>query len=307
MVKVLIFFLIILSSISSAQESYKSRLGEQESTEGIEVFNSDPVIFSMEKDLKILNEIMSKILTSDQLYNVPLEKPIAIPKWKRIPGRLSQIEVGEDGTTFGINSKNEIFIFKNQKWLRFSGKVRNLCVVDSRNVWGIGEQGQIFRLDIDKNKWIPRKGRAKFISCGFDGTIVAIHTNADSQKYQLPIGSLVRLEKDKWLNFPGQLEKVIVASKDDIWGIKRSGSVWHFDGKNWAKKPGELHTISVAKDKTVVGVGLNGGAYIWSGNGWINVPGINLIDIEVIKNGKYLGITSDGGVWSSDSPVDGVN
>jgi hypothetical protein len=298
-----IIFILVLCSVSFAQ----GKLGEQESFEGNEGTIDDPIIFSFEKDLKSLNEIMSKILSSNQLFNFPLEKPVAIPKWKRLPGRLSQIQVGEDETTFGIDSKNQIFVFKNQKWLRFPGKVHNLSVADAKNVWGLGENGQIFKLDFSKNRWIPKKGKAKYISCGFDGTVVAIYTNSDAQKYQLPIGSMVRLEKDKWLNFPGQLEKVTVAFKNDIWGIKKSGSVWHFDGERWSKMPGEMLSISVAKDKTVIGVGLNGGAYVWSGKDWINVPGINLVDIEVARNGKYLGLTSDGGVWKSDALVEEIN
>lgn len=298
-----ILFILVLCSVSFAQ----GKLGEQESFEANESNNSDPIIFSFEKDLKPLNEIMSKILSSDQLFSTPIEKPIAIPKWKRFPGRLSQIQIGGDETTFGIDSKKQIFIFKNQKWLRFPGTLQNICVADAKTVWGVGEKGQIFKLDFTKNKWIPKKGKAKYISCGFDGTVVAIYTDADAQKYQLPIGSMVRLEKDKWLNFSGQLEKVTVAFKNDIWGIKKSGSVWHFDGESWSKMPGEMLSISVAKDKTVIAVGLNGGAYIWSGKDWINVPGINLIDIKATRNGKYMGLTSDGGVWKSDTLVEGIN
>lgn len=136
---------------------------------------------------------------------------------------------------------------------------------------------------------------------------MAIYSDADALKYQLPIGSLIRLEKGQWLNFPGQLEKVTVASKDDIWGIKKSGTVWHFDGESWVKMPGEMAYISVAQDKTVVAVGINGGAYIWSGKEWINVPGINLNVIKVLKNGSYMGLTSDGSVWKSEVSAKEIN
>ena len=297
----------MVCSISFAQENISGKLGEQESAEYSQETIQDPIILSFGKNLEILNNLMSNIISRDQLFNIPMEKPISIPKWRRYSGNFSQIEQGTDETTFGINSKNEIFLLKKNKWVRFPGKVRNLCLSDEKNIWGIGERGQIYRFDFNKNKWIPKKGRAKYISCGFDGTVMAIYTDEDAQKYQLPLGSLIFLVKDKWLNFPGQLEKVTVASKDDIWGIKKSGSVWHFDGESWVKMPGEMSSIAVAKDKTVIAVGLNGGAYIWSGKEWINVPGVNLIGIKVLKNGNYTGLTSDGGVWKSESLVREVN
>ena len=299
--KISIFVILISSSLSLAQEDYRGKLGEQEILEDETAISGDPILFSLEKNLNILNEVMSKIASSNQLFSIPLEKPISIPKWKRFPGRFSQIEIGEDKTLFGINYKNEIFIFENKKWMRFPGKIKNLCLTQANNVWGVGEKGQIYKLDFPKRKWSPKKGKAKYVSCGFDGTLIAIHTDADALNYNVPAGSMVLLEKDKWLNFPGQLEKIAVASKDDIWGVKKSGSVWHFDGVSWSKMPGELLTIAVAKDKTVAGVGLNGGAYIWNGRDWINVPGVNLMRIKILKNGFYMGLTSDGGVWKSDT------
>ncbi len=305
MVKKGIFSILIFCSITFAEEDFLGRLGEQKEIK--EITTEDPIILSFGKNLEILNDLMSKIISRDQLFNIPMEKPVSIPKWKPFPGRFSQIEQGADQTTFGINSKNEIFLLKNEKWLRYPGKVRNLCLTDAKNVWGVGERGQIYRLDFSKSKWIKIRGKAKYISCGFDGTIMAIYSDADALKYQLPIGSLIRLEKGQWLNFPGQLEKVSVASKNDVWGIKKSGAVWHFDGESWVKMPGEMAYISVAQDKTVVAVGINGGAYIWSGKEWINVPGINLTVIKVPKNGSYMGLTSDGSVWKSEVSAKDTN
>lgn len=295
----LIFFILFFSFQSFAQEHFDRKLGEQE--EALKSDEVDPIILSFGESLKILDQIMSKIISRDQFFAIPLQNPISIPKWKRFSGRFSQIEVGEDGTTFGITSKNEIYLLKDKKWLRYPGKVKNLCISNTENIWGIGETEQIYKLDFKKNKWIPKKGRAKYISCGYDGTVVAIHTDEDSQRYQLPLGSMIILEKDRWINFSGQLDKVTVAAKDDIWGLKKSGSVWHFDGESWEKMPGEMLSISVAHDKTIISTGLNGGAYIWNGKDWVNVPGINLIKIEAVKNGYYMGLTGDGFVWKSNA------
>ena len=140
-----ILFILVLCSNSFSKEDFQGKLGEHESVEESKENSHDPIILSFGKNLDILNDLMSKIISRDQLFNIPMEKPISIPKWRRFSGKFSQIEQGTDETTFGINSKNEIFLLKNKKWVRFPGKVRNLCLSDAKNIWGIGEHGQIYK------------------------------------------------------------------------------------------------------------------------------------------------------------------
>ncbi len=301
-----IFFLsIIFYQICFAQDDLNKKLGEQEEIEKTEEL--DPIINSLGKNFKFLNNLMAQLISKDQIFAIPLKNPISIPKWKPFPGKFEQIAIGEDKTAFGLTNKNEIYLFKERKWLRFPGTAKSICVRDINNIWALGNTDQIYHLDFIKKKWRAIPGRAKYISCGFDGTLVGIYRDEDAIKYNLPTGSLMRLENGKWMNISGQLDKIEVAQKNDIWGIKKSGSVWHFDGKRWEKIPGQMVSVSVAKDKTILGTGTNGGAYIWIGKEWINVPGVNLIDIKVVKNGFYMGLTSDGFVWKSTGPVKEIN
>jgi len=279
-----------------SSDGLKKRLGEREK-ELEKEFLGDPVLNTLEKDLGNVQDVLAELLKEDDHYNIPFKSPIIYPRWQYVGGPMLALDVGKDGGLFAISANQKVFRHLDEKFIGFWGQVSQISVGSKKHVCGIGPGNNIFK--IYKNKWVSLKGRGKYVSCGSDGTIVAIQTDKDVKKFKLKRGSLIIRKKRKWINFPGTLEIVSVGSKNNIWGLKTSGSVWFFNGKKWERKPGDMDYISVGSDGTVAAVGKDGGAYLWDGLDWISVPGVNLVLISVQGNGNYWGITSDGSIWKS--------
>jgi len=289
--------IITIFWILSAQALPINRLGEREKSSRDEILG-DPILFTLEKDLKNVQEILADLLRQDDHFNIPFESPIIYPRWKYVGGPMLGLDAGKDGTLFAISANKNIYKFKEERMMGVTGLASQISVGSKDHVCAIGPNGSIFKLDRFQ-KWRGQKGKAKFISCGFDGTMVAIYRDLDAKRFNLKAGSLIIKRKGKWRNFPGQLEIVSVGSKNNIWGLKSSGSVWFFNGKKWDRRPGEMVYISTSADGTVAAIGKNGGAYLWDGLDWVNVPGVNLVLISVQGNGKYWAITADGSLWKS--------
>jgi|GEM_PF-6155984 len=288
---------MLYSAVLFSTDFPQNHLGEREREEK-QVFLGDPVLLMLAKDLGNVQDILADFLKEDEHFKIPFESPIKYPRWQYVLGPMSQIDGGADGTLFGVNAKHKVFKYVDNKFAGLLGQVSQISVGDKNNVCALGPGNHIYKLGKFK-KWRALKGRAKHISCGSDGTIVGIYTDEDAKKYKLKVGSLVMRKKGKWINLSGQLNVVSVGSKNNIWGLKSSGSVWFFNGKKWERKPGVMEYISAASDGTVAAVGKNGGAYLWDGVDWVNVSGVNLVLISAQANGKYWAITADGSVWKS--------
>lgn len=278
-------------------EDLSGRLGERERlTERVSF--DDPVLFTLAKDLGNVQDILIELLKEDEHYKIPFKNPLKYPRWEYVAGPLLQLDVGADGELIGITANKKVFRYTDDLFKGLGGQVSQISVGDKNNICAIGPKNSIFKLD-KSGRWRGLRGRAQNVSCGSDGTIVGIYTDKDAKRFKLKRGSLIMRRKGKWINFPGQLKMISVGSKNNIWGLKSSGSVWFYNGKKWERKPGTMDYISTAKDGTVAAVGKNGGAYLWNGVDWVNVSGVNLVLISTQGNGKYWAITADGSVWKS--------
>jgi hypothetical protein len=291
--KIIYIVFLLFSWTLYSEDLPIDRLGEREKVTE-EEYLGDPILYALEKDLAVLADLLKE----DDHYNIPFKDPIIYPRWNFVGGPLLQLDVGADGTLFGITANKKVFKYIDERFKGQSGLVSQISVGDKNNICAIGANNSIFKLD-SKKRWRGLKGKAKYISCGADGTIAAIYTDKQAKKYKRKVGSLVILRKGKWRNIPGQLEFISVGSKNNIWGLKTSGSVWFWDGKKWERKPGQMEYISAAADGTVAAIGENGGAYLWDGLDWVNVAGVNLVIISAQSNGKYWAITADGSLWKS--------
>lgn len=299
---ILLFLLIIITSLSLKS----SRLGET-----LEM-SSKPSISGLENIIgkeflaltrEILNPsgILRGLMEYRKVYLIPFSKPIIRPKWKRVPGSLMSLSAGHDGSILGIDNRNELFeIGPNNQFVKTKGMGKIVSVGRKNQICLLGKRKDVYRYNQVNESWESLKAKADYISCGVDGFLAVIHRSKEVEKWGIAEGSLSYYHKGTWLRLPGIGFKMIdVVKNNDIWGIRKDYSVWHWDGDSWKSYSGKMKYISAAPDGTVVGVGVDNGAYIWSGRNWINVRGVQLKSIEVVKNGYMLALSMNGQIWKS--------
>ncbi|WP_330162529.1 tectonin domain-containing protein [Nocardiopsis tropica] len=72
-----------------------------------------------------------------------------------------------------------------------------------------------------------------------------------------------------WKNIPGNLTKISVGSRSNVWGVNSAGGIYRFtndDANPWVNVPGGLKEISAAADGTVWGVNSAGAIYRYTGD-----------------------------------------
>lgn len=249
------------------------------------------------EQLSLLEKILSTSISEKQHFSIPYREPVELPEWKYVTGPLEYLDVGSDGTLFGITKGKKIIRLKDDKFVYFKGRGKKVSVGDKKNICLIDNKRNIFKLI--KNKWVSLRGQAKNISCSSDGLVMAVHTNKNARNFNLKNNSLVIRSKTKWKNFMGHLKQVSVGSKNNIWGIDNFGSPWHYDGLSWSKEEGTFKHVSAAKDGSVAAVTDKGGLVIRSGKTWVKAPGKDLEIVSIQQKGSFWALTTDGSVWKS--------
>jgi virginiamycin B lyase len=110
--------------------------------------------------------------------------------FQQIPGNLSQISVGADGTVWGVNAGDQIYTWDAQtsSWVNIPGSLAQIAVGSSSAVWGLNAQGQIYRWN--GSGWVEppvqlvpfgtKLGTLAQIAVGADGQVWAIDKRAHS-------------------------------------------------------------------------------------------------------------------------------
>ena len=93
--------------------------------------------------------------------------------FQQVPGSLSQISVGADGTVWGLNSSQQIFTYDSAsgQFVQVPGSLTQIAVGNAQAVWGINAQEQIYRWDAGAGSWTNVPGSLKYIGVGAEGDV----------------------------------------------------------------------------------------------------------------------------------------
>jgi sugar lactone lactonase YvrE len=228
---------------------------------------------------------------NNRIRRVHLTPP---PGWQQMPGSLSQISVGSDGTVWGLNSAGQAYFFnpQTQTWQQAPGSLTQIAVGASGIVWGLNAAGQIYRYDPATQSWDQIPGTLSQIAVGSDGDVWGI--NASSQVYHFNSAT------ETWTQIPGALAQVAVGYDGAIWGINAAQQIYRFNPgtQAWQQIPGAVKQIAVGADGDVWGINNAGQVYHFNtlSQHWDNTPG-SLAQIAVGSASNVWGINSTGAIW----------
>jgi hypothetical protein len=194
--------------------------------------------------------------------------------WVSVPGALTQIAAGADGSVWGVNSAHQVFHYV--------------------------QPAQAY------HSLILLPGSFSQISVGVDGTAWALDPNQ--------LIYIFDRSTRTWQNVPGALAQISVASTTNVWGVNAEGQIWRWGEPNadaWNYVPGELNEIAVSSNApffepsfpvypVVFGINAISQTYMYTNGAWINVPGA-LAQLSVGADGTCWGINAQQEIYSYDA------
>ena len=189
-------------------------------------------------------------------------------KWKRIRGKLEQIDGGLTKTVFGIDSGQSISRVGRTKNKLYPIKQQSRLVhvsVGQGGIWGVNAQGQIL-FSQPKKPWQTVPGALMQVDAGPAGVVYGVTKDhkifcRDGILPALPVGTV-------WRRVPGRLKYVSCGSLG-CWGVNRKNHVYFRIGVK-ASRP----------------IGVK----------WIKVGTVQLKEIEAGPGGIAAGVRPDGTV-----------
>jgi hypothetical protein len=160
--------------------------------------------------------------------------------WKQVPGSLSQLSVGSDGTVWGLDSAGQPYMFnpQTQTWQQAPGLLTQITAASSGVVWGLNAAGQIYRYDPSSQSWDQIAGILSQLAVGSDGDVWGM--NSRSQIYHFNAAT------QTWVQIPGALAQLAVGFDGAVWGINASQQVYRFNPgtQNWQQVGGLLKQVA---------------------------------------------------------------
>lgn len=255
-----------------------------------------------------------------------------------IPGSLTQVAVGADGSVWGINEFEQIYTWdaSTSSWINIPGSLAQIAVGSSGAVWGINYQQHIYEWDSAQSQWRQIPGLLKQIAVGADGDVWGLDAASGIWHYNAQAGYFSEV--------PGALTQIVAGSAGTVYGLNANGGIYWYnigtqvfqqiayssrfsqiavgvDGDLWAVKdavayhydvlhntmdttPGSITQVTLGFGAAVFGLNAGGQIYQWnavSGN-WVEIPG-NLHSIAAGANGSVWGINSSQQIYQFGSPT----
>lgn len=198
------------------------------------------------------------------------------------PKSLTKISVGYDGTTWGLDSSNQIWVynFRLLTWTQQGGTLVQLSVGGFKNIAGLNSSGGLYIFNRATQTWTFRASPTgkvlQRVSIGGDGDLWAIDST-----YYAPGGGygIWHWTGTTWESIYGSLTQISVGQAGDIWGLNSDiGKIWKYNGNNtWTLVAGTgavTSQIAVGFDGTVWVLDPVGNVYKYNGSGWTQMPGI---------------------------------
>lgn len=263
-----------------------------------------------------------------------------VSAFRQVPGSLSSVSVGADGSIWGLNSNGNIFTFnlQTQSWTQVPGALTEIAVGSANSVWGLNSAGQVYRWDAGTPGWDVIPGNLSHIAIGADGDFWGINSageiyqfNNQLQTWQQIPGSLTQISAGFdgaiWgLNYvnsvyrfnpgtglfeqvPGSGSSIAAGSDGDVW-LLNAGSVYHFNrlSQNWDHIAGTLSQIAVGSGTSVWGLDDIGQPYQYNAQSsvWSPVGAAPLTQISAGANGSVWGVDSSQNIYQFIGPAQPV-
>jgi hypothetical protein len=156
-----------------------------------------------------------------------LTTALGAPTWTSVPGELKVIQVGADGSVWGVNAVGQTFTYDSvhSTWTNIPGQLGtgpgDLAVGADGTVWGINPDQQIYRYDSMSQSWVYVPGSLVQIAVGNATNIWGINKNQWVYRYDTTA--------QRWLNIPGALlVQISVAFDGTVWGVNAQGSLYQW-------------------------------------------------------------------------------
>ena len=255
-----------------------------------------------------------------------------------IPGSLTQVAVGADGSVWGVNEFEQIYTWdaSTGSWNNIPGSLAQIAVGSSGAVWGINYQQHIYEWEPAHSQWLQIPGLLTQIAVGADGDVWGLDTKSDIWHYNAQAASFSQVR--------GSLTQIAVGSAGTVYGLDPSGGIYWYnigtgafqkianssgfaqiavgvDGDVWAVKdavayhydvlhntmdatPGSISQVALGFGAAVFGLNAGGEIYQWNAvsGSWVEIPG-NLHSMAVGANGSVWGINSSQQIYQFGGPT----
>ena len=185
--------------------------------------------------------------------------------WKKIPGKLIHVSVGEAGV-WGVNRGNQIFFRNNinprnpngRSWRRVPGGLKQIDSGPNSIVCGVNKADDIYcRIGITAaipygRSWVRVPGKLKYISCGVLGHWGVNKNNDIFFRYGV---SPVKPQGTKWKHVPGKLHQIESGPDGAVWGVNIISGVFTRIGVSQANPVGKKWKGFTKKKLTIISVG----------------------------------------------------
>jgi Tectonin domain len=156
----------------------------------------------------------------------PLQDPtdrnspqIMLP-WTPVPGKLTQVSVGNASLVWGLNAGGVIFRAAftpgnpTPTWQHIQGSLKWISVAGDGSVFGVTTGNQVQKFD--KVSFVDFQGKLAQISVGADSVMWGVDASQ----------SIYQWNGRGWTKIPGQLTNVSVGADSVVYGVNQSGQVY---------------------------------------------------------------------------------
>lgn len=258
---------------------------------------------------------------------------IAFESLQQVPGALTQVSIGADGSVWGINQFQQTYTYNTAtgSWTEIAGTLKTISAGNTNAVWGLNYANQIYHYDAATKAWVNVPGELNQIAVGGDGSVWGINYLGNIYFYNgsgwsqvtgtlstnpgsIAVGSagaVYGLNSNggiywynpgtglfQWLKGTVGFTQIAVGIDGDLWGIQ-NGTVYHYDvlhGTGVAT--GSYTQVVVGSGASVFALNASGDVFQWdaTSQAWVQIPGI-LSDISVGANGTVWGVNSSQQIY----------
>ncbi|MFC1894594.1 tectonin domain-containing protein [Candidatus Dependentiae bacterium] len=170
--------------------------------------------------------------------------------------KFKNLAIGADGIILLIGTDNKLYQKSGNQFIQITqNDFTDISLANQNNIWAILSNNKTYKINLKTGSLIP-VGTKLFrqVSVGSDGTTFAIDNQSNLFRW---MGGTNYQNNENWIPIPGQkLKQIIVANKNEIWGIEiNNRKVFKLKNNYWAE-------VGPAKNISFLAIG--GTGEIWA-------------------------------------------